>query len=86
MFATRVRLVLWERAGNGALGLMREYLPPPCRRYSRGHFERKPERLDRIGMPLAPKGNQGLRQPPPQDRSLVGVGAERRCRLRWHRR
>ena len=54
-----------------------EFAPEPSSR----HFEGKLELLDRIGMPLAPKVDQDLRQPPAQDPGPVhpGVapGAER---------
>ena len=74
MFAISVWLVLWAWFGDDARRKIREYLPPPCRQYSGGHFEGKLELLDGIGMPLAPKGNQGLRQPPPQDPDPVHAG------------
>jgi len=56
-------------------------LPPRSSRYSSGHFDGKPELLDRIGMPFAPKVDQDLRQPTPQDQGPVhprmAAGAER---------
>ena len=58
----------------GLAGKIRECLPPPCRQYSSGHFEGKLELLDRVGMPIAPKGNQGLRQPTPEDPGPVHAG------------
>ena len=81
MFATPVWLVLWAWIGDDARGKIREDLPPACRQYSSGHFDGKLELLDRIGMPLAPKDNQDLRQPMPEDPGPVypgmTAGAER---------
>ena len=49
--------------------------------YSSGHFYGKPDLLDVIGMPFAPKVDQDLRQPPPKDSGPVhpgmAAGAER---------
>jgi hypothetical protein len=49
-------------------------LPPLSCRYSSGHFYGKPELLDRIGMPFAPKVDQDLRQAMSQDSSAVHPG------------
>jgi hypothetical protein len=69
------------RAGDGARRKIQQFLPPPSRRYGSGHFYGKLQLLDRIGMPLAPKGDQDLRQPMPQDPGPVypgmAPGAER---------
>jgi hypothetical protein len=74
MFATPVRLVLWAWSGDDARRIIREYLPPRSRQCSSGHFHRKPELLDRIGMPFAPKVDQDLRQPMPEDPGPVHAG------------
>src|SRR5262249_22585765 len=67
MFATPVRLVLRAWFGDDARRIIREYLPPASRQYGSARFDGKPELLDRVGMPFAPKVDQDLRQPPPQD-------------------
>jgi hypothetical protein len=79
MFATPVRLVGWAWFGwawfgDAARRKIREDLPPSSRQYASRHFHGKPELLDRIGMPLAPKGDEDLRQPPPQDPGAVHPG------------
>src|SRR5215469_8462551 len=77
MFATPVWLVLWAWFADDPRRIIREYLPPPCRQYSRGHFYGKPELLDGIGMPFAPKVDQDLRQAMSQE-VLVQIGERRK--------
>jgi hypothetical protein len=49
-------------------------LPPPSQQYASRHFHGKPDLLDRIGMPLAPKGAEDIGQAPPQDPGPVYPG------------
>jgi hypothetical protein len=49
-------------------------MPPPSHQCASRHFHGKPELLDCIGMPFAPKGDQDLREPPPQDPRAVHPG------------
>ena len=67
MFATPFRLVLRAWFGDDARRIIREYLPPASRQYASRHFQGKPQLLDRVGVPFAPKVDQDLRQPPPQE-------------------
>ena len=56
-------------------------MPARSRQYGGGHFEGKLQLLDRSGMPIAPKDNQDLGQPTPEDPGPVhpgmAAGAER---------
>ena len=56
-------------------------MPARSRRWGGRQFDRKLQLLDRIGMPFAPKNDQDLRQPTPQDPAPVhpgmAAGAER---------
>jgi len=74
IFAAAVRLVLPEWTGDDARRKTREVLPDRSRQYSSQHFDRQLQLLDRIGMPFTPKGNQDLRQPPPEDPVPVHPG------------
>jgi hypothetical protein len=67
--------------GTVRAGKIREYLPPGSRQYGSRHFQGKLQLLDRIGLPFAPKVDEDLRQPPPEDPGPVhpgmAAGAER---------
>ena len=80
-FANPVWLVFPAWWGDDARRKIRQYLPLPSRQYSSGHVDGKPELLDRVGMPFAPKHDEDLGQPAPEDPGPVhpgvAAGAER---------